>query len=89
MDGNQCRSFINKAELLTDFFQNIKCTKDPEAYIRLVIKFRDVIDSCFVKEIKSNFKENIELFCKTYRELGLDPNVKFHILEMKNFSGHK
>ena len=82
LDGNQCRSFINKAELLTDFFQPIKCTADPEPYIRLVIKFRDVVDSCFGKELKSNFKEKIELFCKTYRDLSLKPNVKFHILEI-------
>lgn len=82
LDGNQCRAFINKAELLTDFFQPIKCTEDPEDYIKLVIKFRDVVDCCFGKELKFDFKEKIELFCTTYRELGLKPNVKFHILEM-------
>ena len=37
LDGNKCRSFINKAKLIADFLQPIKCTEDPKAYIELVI----------------------------------------------------
>ena len=82
LDGNQCRSFINKAELLADFLKPIKCTEDPKSYIELIIQFRDVVDSCFSKDLKADFKEKIRLFCTKYRELGLKPNVKFHILEI-------
>ena len=82
LDGNQCRSFINKAELLADFLKPIKCTEDPKSYIELIIQFRDVVDACFSKDLKADFKEKIRLFCTKYRELGLKPNVKFHILEI-------
>lgn len=82
LDGNQCAEFVRKDKELGEFLNSQKCSEDPVPYVQMVKELQIVMDGCFGKTLSFDYKNEIKQFCSSYRNLGLKPNLKFHILEV-------
>ena len=77
LEGNGCIKLLENVDKLERIVSDMSGFR----YIQAFRSFKVCIDSCFGKELKPDYKEAIQTFCKDYKDLGLSVTVKVHILQ--------
>ena len=75
--GKQARNFLKKADEMSRS-RSPKFPRKLMKYIHALQKFDKVVSSCFGKNLKNTFKENIRAFRVAYMVLGISVTPKAH-----------
>ena len=75
--GKQARNFLKKADEMSRS-RSPKFPRKLMKYIHALQKFDKVVSSCFGKNLKNTYKENIRAFRVAYMVLGISVTPKAH-----------
>ena len=81
LEGNGCNQFLKKIDKLEQCFKENSLGLQGAKFITVFREFNKVVDGCFGKKVSSSYKEDIERFSRSFRDLGTKLPVKFHIVE--------
>ena len=81
LEGNGCNQFLKKIDKLEQCFKENSLGLQGAKFITVFRDFNKVVDGCFGKKVSSSYKEDIERFSRSFRDLGTKLPVKFHIVE--------
>ena len=83
LEGNQSRDFLRCIDKLEVMLMKECPDRIVEAlpYIAVLRAFNKVVHSCFGVTLLEGYAENITMFSKLYRELGITVTPKVHMVE--------
>ena len=71
--GNESRKLLKRCKYL-----NESCPSELQSYVQTFKAFDEVVDACYSRELKSNYKDKIGEFKKNYLNLGVNVTPKVH-----------
>lgn len=77
--GNACKTLLNKTDLLREICSkssNFSCMK----YAQCFEDLRNVVDSCFSTNLKSDYTLKIAKFRQSFLDLGINVTPKIHVI---------
>lgn len=82
--GRHCRSLLKKRSILESDSSTAK-------YAEVLNELQRMVDACFGSELREDFQQSIEEFCKAWRFIQLPMTPKFHIIHqhVKEFCSNK
>ena len=71
--GNESRKLLKRCKDLNEL-----CPSELQSYVQTFKAFDEVVDACYSRELKSNYKDKIGEFKKNYLNLGINVTPKVH-----------
>lgn len=71
--GNSCKILLDKVDILRQ-----KCSSSCLKFVKVFADFKSVVNSCFGKELHSDYKSKIEAFKRSYIDLDVSVTPKVH-----------
>jgi hypothetical protein len=82
-EGNECHTLICRTDILFDILQNTTVTENNPAicFAKAFKLLGQMVQTCFGRDLKDGWKENIQNFCDAYLLLKISITSKFHIIK--------